>query len=169
MIEVGAKAALAHQVQEILVGGRHNAHVRTHRVRAPQLLEDVLLEEPQQLGLHLQGEVADFIEEQGPGVRELHAADRRRQRPRKGPSYMPEEVTFQQAAGNRRAVHGDEWGVSPPALPVNRPSNELLARPRLPLDQHGGVCAPPSPLPGGVRWKGGLAPTSVSSNLPSGC
>ena len=76
MIEVGAKAALAHQVQEILVGGRHNAHVRTHRVRAPQLLEGVLLEEPQQLGLHLQGEVADFIEEQGPGVRELHAADR---------------------------------------------------------------------------------------------
>jgi hypothetical protein len=51
---------------------------------------------------------------------------------------MPEELAFEELAGNRRAVHLDEGPATARALLVDAMRHQLLARPRLALDEHGG-------------------------------
>ena len=49
---------------------------------------------------------------------------------------MAEELALEQILGDRRAVHLDEGRFAPRAVVVDRARDELLARPRLPGDEH---------------------------------
>ena len=44
--------------------GRHEAHVHLQRLRAAEPLELALLQQPQQLHLHVRGDVADLVQEE---------------------------------------------------------------------------------------------------------
>ena len=52
---------------------------------------------------------------------------------------MPEQLALDQLLGNRRAVHLDECPAPAAAERVNRPRDELLAGPVLPVNQHAAV------------------------------
>jgi len=61
-------------------------------------------------------EIADFVEEQGAHVSAFNAAGPSDVRASEGTLFVSEEFAFQQAAGNRGAIHfdklaGSEWGV----------------------------------------------------------
>jgi len=66
IVEILAKRALLDHRQQIAVRRRHQADVGAQRARGAEALEGVLLQHAQELGLQLEGEVADFIEEQRP-------------------------------------------------------------------------------------------------------
>ena len=64
-----------HRVQ-VLVGGADDARVDRDRLAAADPLDHPLLQEAQQLDLQRQRDVADFVEKQGPALRQLDLAGR---------------------------------------------------------------------------------------------
>ena len=61
--KVLAEAPFAHQLTQIDVGGRQNAHVHLDGFRAAQAHEFALLDDAQQLGLRFRADGGDFVEE----------------------------------------------------------------------------------------------------------
>ena len=57
-----------------LVGGGDDPHVHGDGLGPPNPVEGVPVEHLQQLGLHGEGELADFVEEEGPLVGQLKHA-----------------------------------------------------------------------------------------------
>src|SRR5262249_34015812 len=96
-------------------------------------------ERTQDLRLEEQRQVADLVEEERAAVRQLELSRLSRRGSREGPFFVTEELGLEQILGNRRAVDGDKRAVGPRAERVQRPGEELLARPALSLEQHRGV------------------------------
>ena len=69
VVEVLAEAAVGHHPGQVAVGGRDHPHVDLDRLRAAEALELLLLQDAEQLGLQLRGDVADLVEEERPLVR----------------------------------------------------------------------------------------------------
>ena len=72
VVEVLAEAPLAHRRAQVLVGGRDQPQVDLHGAPA-QPLDLALLQHPQQLHLHVRGDLADLVQEQRAAVG-LHEA-----------------------------------------------------------------------------------------------
>ncbi len=66
IIEVFAKALLAHELLEVLIGRRDDARVDLDGIGAADPFEGFLLQKAQQLDLQRERQIADFIEEHGP-------------------------------------------------------------------------------------------------------
>ena len=107
--------------------------------RAAEPLDLPFLEHPQQLGLQLQRQLADLVEEDGPAVGQLEAAGLRGERAGERAALAAEELALDQRPGQRAAVDHDEVAVAPRAALVDRARHELLARARLAEEEHGGV------------------------------
>ena len=82
VVQVFAKPAGADQGLEVLVGRGQDPDVDRDRLRAADPLERHLLEHAQQLGLDLEVDVADLVEEERAAVGLLEPARRGRGRPR---------------------------------------------------------------------------------------
>ena len=91
------ETALLDHRQQIAVGRRDQADVGMPRARGAQALEGVLLQDAQKLGLQLQGEVANFVEEEGPPIGQFKASETLGERPRERPFFVAKEFGFQQA------------------------------------------------------------------------
>jgi len=89
-------------------GRRDDAHVAANGLVAADALEGAFLQYPQQLDLHLQRHVADFVEKQRAAFGKLEAAHSGGQRAGEGTLFMSEQFTFQEVGGNRAAVHRHE-------------------------------------------------------------
>ena len=76
-----------------------------HGPGAAEPLECALLEHPQQLGLQLERQVADLVEEQRAAVGQLEAArPSRRDGAGEGALLVAEQLALEQAGGQRGAV-----------------------------------------------------------------
>src|SRR5258707_6745113 len=73
VVQVLAEATLADGTLQVDVGRAEHPHVDLDRAVAAHRLEAAVLQDPQQLGLKLQGQLADLVEEQGAPVRHLEA------------------------------------------------------------------------------------------------
>ena len=62
--EILAKLALDDEFFQILVRGGDDAHVDLHRVARTDALEGHFLQDAQQLGLHVEADVADLVQKQ---------------------------------------------------------------------------------------------------------
>src|SRR6185436_18154294 len=69
--EVLAEGAARDELLEVAVRRRHEAHVDADRLDAADPLELALLKSAQELHLHLDGDLADLVEEERPAVGEL--------------------------------------------------------------------------------------------------
>ena len=129
----------------VLVGGGDQTNVHGDAGRAPHPLEGPFLEDPEQLGLHGQTHGVDLVQEQGPMVGRfdqplpVHAAG-------KGPLGRAEQHAFDERLRESGAVDGHEFFLSPGAQGVDPLGEDLLARPRLALDQDAVI---PGRHPGG--------------------
>ena len=105
--EILAKAVVAHEQLEIGVGGCDDADVHRER-RFAERRDLARFEEPQELGLEVEAELADFVEEERPvsgapdqaGVVAVGARERT--------AAMAEQLAFEHFARHRGAVEGDE-------------------------------------------------------------
>ena len=75
VVEVAAELLVGDHRDEVAVRRRHQPDVDANRPGAAEALELLLLQHAQQLGLQLQRNVADLVEEQRAAVRQLEAAD----------------------------------------------------------------------------------------------
>ena len=108
-------------------------------VAAADALELALLEDAEQLGLGLQGQLADLVEEERAAVGQLEAADAPGDGAGEGALLVAEELALDEPRGEGGAVDLDQRPGGPPAVGVDRPGDQLLAGPRLAGDEHGGV------------------------------
>ena len=75
IIKVGAKLAVRDLLREVSIGRGHQANIHMDGARAAQPFEFVLLQNPQELGLQFERNIADLVEKQRAAMGQLEAAD----------------------------------------------------------------------------------------------
>ncbi len=134
--EVVAKFARGDGRIEIAVGGGDQPHVGRAGARFADAFVALLFEKAEQLGLKLEGQLADLVEEQsaplGRGDLALGIGDSSGERA----AGMAEERAFEQFGAQARAAHRDKGPLGPAAPGVDRPRQHALARAALSPDQH---------------------------------
>jgi hypothetical protein len=123
---------------EISVGRRDQAHVDASRGHAADALKLALLQRPEQLDLHFQGDLTDLVQEQGPAVGQLEAAGLAGDRAGEGAALVAEELRLDEIPGDGRAVDADERLVLAGGVVVDRRGHQLLTGARLAGDEHRG-------------------------------
>src|SRR5262249_49832618 len=139
IVEIVAESVLLNHPEQVPVGRSDYAHVHLDRPRAPEALEFLLLQDPQELRLELEGNLADLVEEERPPVGNFEPADLLPDRPGEGAPLVTEELALEETRGDRRAIQLDERPPSSRAEVVNLTRDELLPGTCLSLDQDDGV------------------------------
>lgn len=108
IVEIFAEPALANLGDQVLIGGRDEAHIHLLRLTRPDRLDLALLDGAQQLDLYVERKIADFVEKEGAavGIDELAAVLFARARKRS--LLMAEENALDEIVGDRAAIDGDE-------------------------------------------------------------
>src|SRR5580765_7042832 len=134
IVEILAERSLRHGRSQVLVGRGDQADVRSNRFRPADLGELAALDDAQQLGLERRAQLAELVDEQGPGMREREDAFAMLRRAGERALHVTEEVALHQAFGNRRAVERDQRAITARARVVDRARDELLAGAALAVD-----------------------------------
>src|SRR5438876_712921 len=98
-----------------------------------------LLKHAEQCDLRLRRNVADLVEKDGPGMRQLETAAALLHRTGEGALLVAEELGGDQRRRDGRAVDADEDPLRPSGVPVNGASDELFAGTGLANDENGGI------------------------------
>ena len=136
IIQILAEAPGRDLIQQVAVRSRHDAHIHLEGGVASHALDLPLLDGPQELDLHEQGNFADFIQKQRAAVRLQKTPVPALVRARESAFLVPEQFGFQKAFGQGRTVHRHPRAVLALALVMDGPRHQLLARPGLAVDQH---------------------------------
>ncbi len=121
------------------MGRRHHAHVAADGLVAAHALETALLQHAQQLHLHRQAHVADFIQQQGAALGHFETTLARGQRTGEGALLVAEQFAFQQVRRNGAAVDRHERAIAARRALVDRARHHFLAGTRFTQHQHGGI------------------------------
>src|SRR5439155_1032955 len=121
---------------QVAVGGCDDPHVDSPEGGGAERLHLVVLDGTQELGLERRGEVLDLVEEERAAVCELEHARPFLQGAGESPAGVAEELGFGERFRHGRAVHRAEGAGSAPTQRVDGARDELLARPRLALDEY---------------------------------
>src|SRR5712691_9377430 len=97
----------------------------------PDFAHGLLLDRAKQLDLHREGQVGDFVQEQGAGVGSLEKSVAVTFGTRESALLVAKELTLHQVLGDRAAVDGHEGPLAPRPLGVNETSGELFSTPGL--------------------------------------
>src|SRR5207245_7075124 len=118
VVESAAEVVFRDHLLQVPVRRRHQPHVHLLGLRVAQALELALLERAQELGLQLEGNIADFIQKQRPLVGQLEPSDLLRDRSREGAAFVSEQLALKEPGRNRPAVKLDEGTSLAPAVVV---------------------------------------------------
>ena len=91
--------------------------------------------------MRIKREFTDFIEKDGPAVRQLETSVAIGDRSGEGAFEVPEQFALDEARRDGAAVHFHERAVLARAAVVDGPGDELLAGASFPRDQHRGINA----------------------------
>ena len=108
-------------------------------MRSAQPFKLAVLQDAQQLRLQFERQLADLVEKQSAAMSQLKASDALRQRAGERASFVPEQFTFEQPRGDRRAVQFHERAMRAAAQLMDRSRHQFLAGAGFALDQHGGI------------------------------
>ena len=136
MEQVFAEGALPDTIFEILVGRGNHANAAAHRVVAADAVVLPVGKHAQQSRLQVERHVTDFVEKQRTAIGLLEAATACGLRAGERSALVTEKFGFEQILGNRGSVDRDERPLCARAVLVQRVGHQLLARARLPGDQH---------------------------------
>src|SRR5882672_2630282 len=139
--EVLAKFAFGHQVRELSMGRRQDAHIDRGLARLADGAHGFLLDEAQQLHLHVQRQVCDFVQEERAGFRCLHQALLVRDGAGETAALAAEEFTFHELRRNGAAIDGDEGAFTARARLVDHLRHQFLAGAGFAEYVHGGLAA----------------------------
>ena len=138
VIEIGPKRSRRDDRIELGVRGSDEPHVHAPLRGRSQRAEASILDDAQEGDLGAGGEGVDLVQEERPpgGVSQETLLWRARVR---GAPFVAEQLVLEQGVHEGVAVHGDEWMRGSRTQAVDRPRDQLLARPRLTRDQHGSI------------------------------
>ena len=139
--EVFAEPAGVHVARQIVVRGGDGAHVHRDLPCPPQPPERLGLEDFEQLGLQLGGEVPDLVEEDRSAVRDLEQPLLALLGVGEGALLMAEQLRFEKRRRQSRAIHLDERARGARTQRVHDARDPALPRPALPGEQDGGAVA----------------------------
>src|SRR3970040_1846283 len=137
IVQVFTEFLTPEQVFQYLVGRGDDSYVHFDGLRPADAGEFPLLQEPQQLGLCGKAEIADFVQEEGPAVRELDLAEAARQGPRERPFLVSEQLALDERVRDGGAIDGDERTLPTGAVEMEGPGDEFLAGSALAGDEDG--------------------------------
>ena len=137
--EVFAEVSLGDHFRQVAVRRRDDAHVYLTGLVRPHGAHFAALENPQQLGLHLERHVADLVQEERAAIGRHEMTIAVRHRSRERALLVPEELALEQVGGHGGAVLGQEALRSTRGLFVQGARHELLARARFAVDEDGHV------------------------------
>ena len=112
VIEVGAELSFSHHFPQVAIGGGNKPNIHLNGTRASQPLELALLKRTQQLGLEVEGYLADFIKKERAFVGEFQPPQLTGNCTGKRAFLMAEELALQQTRGYGRAVELDERAIA---------------------------------------------------------
>ena len=138
-VEVLAEAAALDLVLELAVRGADHAHVDRDLALAAQTAEPLLFEHAEELRLQLDGNLADFVEEERPAVGQLPGSEAPLLGAGEGSALVTEHLALDERGGNGRAVDGDERLVAARAELMDGAGHHLLAGAALAGDHHAGL------------------------------
>ena len=121
------------------MGRRDHPHIGLDGLAAPDPVELALLQHPQQLDLHRQRHIADFVEEEGAPLGQFEAAAPGGNGTGEGPLLVTEQLALEQLRRNGAAVDGHEGARASGGQLVDGASHHLLAGSGLTEDQYVGV------------------------------
>ena len=139
VIQVFTERTDLDHVLEILVRRCNDSHIDALGFVAADPLEGALLQHTQQLNLHRQRHVADFVEEQGAAIGQLKAPGTTGDRPGKRALLMTEQFAFQQLGRYGSTVDRYERRITTLGVIVQIARNHFLASTGLTEDQHTGI------------------------------
>src|SRR5580700_2995037 len=137
--EIGPELLLAHHSFQIAVRRGNQTRIAPKCSRASQPLELPLLQNAKEFGLQFDRNFSNFIQENRTPVSHFEATNALRDRPRKCSFLVTEQLAFEQARRNGRAVQLNEGLRSPCAQIMNGPSDQFLSRACLSVNKDRGV------------------------------
>lgn len=108
VVEIAAEEFVAHHFGEVSIGGGDQTDIDGDGANATEAFERFFLEGTEKLGLEVERDVADFIEEEGAAVGHFEASDLLGKRAGEGATFVAEEFAFEETGGNGGAVECDE-------------------------------------------------------------
>ena len=127
VVEVLPEGARLDGFLQVAVGRGDDADIQFNAFLAPHLHELPFLDHPQELGLDIQAQVADLVEEKGPVIGQFEEPVFRLQGPGERALDVTEELAFQQGLHQGGAVHRDKFLFGPRAEQVDGPGHQLFA------------------------------------------
>ena len=137
--QIAAKAAVGHLGFQVAVGGHHNAHVDLDFALAAQPYHGAFLQGAQELGLHGQRQVTNFVQKNGALVRLLKPAGPLGGGAGERPALVAKQLGLKQRVWNGGAIDLDEGRMAALAGQMQGAGKQLLARARLAQQQHAGL------------------------------
>src|SRR5262249_28923338 len=122
-----AEIVLLDHLAQIAIRRTDDAHIDAEWLRVADAANLAGFKESKQVELDVLVELADFIEEQRPAVRDLEQSLVIALGAGERALAMAEQFAFDEVLGQRAAVDGDEWLIAPLALFEDRARRELLA------------------------------------------
>src|SRR5204862_8058966 len=96
---------------KIAVAGRNNTDVHLDSAAAAQRLELVLLKNPQQFDLRVEGKLADFIKKKAAAVGQFKPPGPPLQRAGKCALHVSKAFTFDESRRNGSTIYFYQWAV----------------------------------------------------------
>src|SRR4030095_15529592 len=128
--QIFAKFLLLNHLSEVAIAGCDQTGIGVNSPCASQPLEFSLLEHTQQLGVQLDGNIPDLVEEYLAAVRQLEAADALCDGAGERAFLVTEQLAFKQACRYGRAVYFHQSPFAAEPQMVERAGNQLLTRTR---------------------------------------
>src|SRR5262249_16296155 len=127
IIEIFAEELFLQSLRHRFVRRRQHADIDRDFDLAAEPPHTRIFQNTQQLRLHRDRHVRDFVQEQGSLMGVLETAGAAAQGSCKSSALMAEELAFDEMFGKRRAVHRDERSLRSCAKTMNRRSGSFLA------------------------------------------
>src|SRR5881409_3350867 len=158
VVEVFAEALLLDQPSEVAVRRGDQADVDLDRPGAADTLELLLLEDPEELRLELERDLADLVEEERAAMGHLEASDLLGDGPGERAALVAKELALQETRRDGGAIDLDEGSLTAAASVVDSAGDQFLPGAGLAEDEHGRVVRCDGlHLPERISEKGALA------------
>src|SRR5579883_889609 len=138
-IEVLAEGAGAVFLLQVAVGGGDDAYVDLDALVAADGADLFFLQDAQQLGLHLERQLPDLVEEQGPAIGRLKQPGARAEGAGEGALLVAEQFAFDQGGNEGAAVDGDEGAAGERSAEVDGAGDQFLAGAAFAGNEHRGA------------------------------
>ena len=137
--KIGAEGAFFDHIFEIFISRGNAAEIDFDNLIAADARDLTLLQHAQQIGLRLQADIADFVEEYRATFGDFKFSLLAILRAGERALFVTKEFAFEQRLGERAAVNDDQGMEAAHAGRVNGAYHQLFPGPTLTGDQHIGV------------------------------